>query len=128
MVGCSWLDDAEKNLVVATSKSSWHCIGENGIVWSKPNAFVRQPTAMTGIKANKSDGRPARMAVALEKPSGSKGGVEINKFDIVLYNISDAASADSIEEKSTLEGHIFEVSTLRFSPDGRYLVSGDTSK
>lgn len=117
MIGCSWLEAAETKLLVVTSKSNFHCIGEKSIEWSKNGAIKRQPTAMAGM--------PGRAAVALEDAGASAGqAVQNLAFDIVLYDVG--GSADSIVEKTTLSGHQNEVTALSFSPAGDFLASGDT--
>merc|ERR1712087_1071849 len=117
MVGCSWLEAAETKLLVVTSKSNFHCVGENGVEWSKAGAIKRQPSVMTGM--------PGLAAVALEDAGQSAGqAVQVQAFDIVLYTVVN--TADSIAEKATLTGHQNEITALRFSPDGAYLASGDT--
>ncbi len=85
MVGVGWLDAAETCLIAAGGKNSFHCISETGIVWSKPAAVPRRPTALGTFPGK-------YVAVALEKPDGSVGGVQSAQFDILLYSVADAGS------------------------------------
>lgn len=123
-VGCGWVDTAETMLFIATSKKSFHCIAtaDSALAWSKPSAVERAPTAVAALP-----GAPGRVAVALEKPEGNVGGVEINKFDILLYSVADTSSADGLSQQAVLEGHKGEVSTIKFSPSGELMASGDAN-
>mmetsp|Transcript_57700 Transcript_57700/g.153791 ORF Transcript_57700/g.153791 Transcript_57700/m.153791 type:complete len:631 (-) Transcript_57700:143-2035(-) len=121
VVGMAWLESAEKMLVVAGGKNSLLGISGGAVAWSKAGAFPRRPTAVASLPG-------ALLAVALEMPEGIVGGVATNKFDIVLYGVSDPGSFEGLSEKAVLESHKFEVTTMKISPNGRFLASADASK
>merc|ERR1711920_994618 len=105
---------------MGTSKQSFHCVADGALAWSKPSAVERVPTAVASCPGS-------RLAVALEKPEGIVGGVASSQFQILLYGIADAGSADGITQLATLEGHLGEVSVIKFSPSGDKMASGDAS-
>lgn len=119
-VGAGWLDGAETKLVVVTSKQGFHCVSGDALEWSKPSAVERAPTAAASFPGS-------FLAVALERPDGIVGGVASSQFQILLYGVADAGSADGVVLQATLDGHLGEVSVIRFSPSGDRMASGDAS-
>ncbi|CAJ1334375.1 unnamed protein product, partial [Effrenium voratum] len=57
-------------IIMATGKKSFLCVdcASASLRWSKPEAVARRPTALASLPS-------ARLAVALEQPDGSVGGV-----------------------------------------------------
>jgi len=121
-VGARWLDAEETKILIASGKNSFHCITKDGIAWSRTAAVPRRPTALAVAPGK------GRIAVGLEKPEGSVGGVESNQFLIQLFGVEDNSKAEGVVELASLEGHRSEVTALSFSPSGELLASGDTSK
>lgn len=119
-VGAGWLDGAETKLVVVTSKQGFHCVSGDALEWSKPSALERAPTAAASCPGS-------FLAVALERPDGGVSAVASSQFQILLYSVADAGSADGLVQQATLEGHPGEVSVIRFSPSGDKMASGDAS-
>jgi len=39
--------------------------------------------------------------------------------------VADAASADGLAQQTILEGHLGEICTIKFSPSGEFMASGD---
>jgi len=120
MVGVGWLNAEETRLIVATGKHNFHCVGTTGVEWSKNAVFPRQPTALASLP-----GTPGHVAVALAKPDGTVGGVESSQFDILLFGVTDSASADGLSQQCVLSGHLHEVCAMRFCPAGGFLASAD---
>jgi len=121
MVGVAWFDEAESLVIAATGKNSLVCVGPKEVVWAKPAALPRRPTALACRP-----GSPGQLAVALERPEGLAGGVASNKFEILLYNYKSTGSADALEQRAVLDGaHLQDISALRFSPSGEFLASAD---
>lgn len=119
VVGVSWMDAQETKLVCATSKQALLCLGVGGVEWRKNAAFPRRPTVLATLPS------ASYMAVALDRPEQTIGGVQSSQFDIQLFNVSDANAAEGSVLQATLEGHIKEVSALRFAPSGEFLASAD---
>merc|ERR1712136_674407 len=113
--------DLKSRTYVGGGKNSLLGISGGAVAWSKAGAFPRRPTAVAS--------RPgALLAVALEMPEGIVGGVATNKFDILLYGVGDPGSFEGLSERAVLESHKFEVTTMKISPNGRFLASADASK
>mmetsp|Transcript_41038 Transcript_41038/g.112995 ORF Transcript_41038/g.112995 Transcript_41038/m.112995 type:complete len:638 (+) Transcript_41038:89-2002(+) len=120
VVGAAWLDVQETKLAVVTGERNLLCLGEDGVTWTKKGLVPRRPTAFACLPG----AAGARLAVALEKPEGSVGGVESSQFEVHLFG-ANAASADSVAPQAVLEGHNGEVCALKFSHSGEFLASGD---
>lgn len=119
--GAVWLDAAETKMLVVTTKQNFHCVSAGAIEWSKPGAVPRKPTAVASAP-----GSPGFLAVAIDKPEGSAGGVQSSLFQILIFAVESSA-ADGLVQKATLDKHLGEVCSLRFSPGGQRLASGDAS-
>uniref|UniRef100_A0A7S2QCF5 Anaphase-promoting complex subunit 4 WD40 domain-containing protein n=1 Tax=Zooxanthella nutricula TaxID=1333877 RepID=A0A7S2QCF5_9DINO len=117
VVGAAWADAAETQALLATSKGGLVCLCESGIEWTKDNLVPRRPTAVA------CSGAIGRVAIALERPDGSVGGVQSSQFEVQLFAIS--GSADSVTFQASLQEHAHEVTALRFSPSGEFLASAD---
>eukprot|EP00929_Paragymnodinium_shiwhaense_P074606 TRINITY_DN38192_c0_g1_i1.p1 TRINITY_DN38192_c0_g1~~TRINITY_DN38192_c0_g1_i1.p1 ORF type:complete len:660 (+),score=155.24 TRINITY_DN38192_c0_g1_i1:64-2043(+) len=116
--GAAWLDAAESKVVVVSSKRNVHSVSAAGVEWTKEAFVDRQPTAVATL--------PGKwLAVAIDKPDSTVGGVASQKFDIHLFDISGASSPDGIVAGPVLEGHLGEVCSMKFSPTGDHLVSAD---
>jgi WD40 repeat protein len=119
-VGADWLDAEETKLLIVSSKNSMHCVSSSALDWSKAGAVERQPTAMATL--------PGKMvAIAMDKPDGNVGGVASQKYDIQLFNLAGTASDSDVSIGKLLEGHMGEVTTMRFSPCGKFLISADAA-
>jgi len=121
VVGAGWLDVSETMLFLVTGKKNFHCVSDKEVLWTKPAATERRATSMAVIP-----GSPGKLAVALEQPGGYVGGVASNEFDIVFFEVQDT-TADGLVEKAVLRKHLAEVSTMKFSPSGEFLATGDAA-
>lgn len=119
VVGANWMDTQETKLIAATSKNSLLCLGADGVAWSKADAFARQPTALG------SSPQAGQLAVAIDRPDTTVGGVQSSEFDIQVFSMSDTSSPDGITLRTTLQGHLKEVTVLKYSPSGEFLASAD---
>jgi len=121
VVGVAWLDQQETRAIIAGGKNSFHCLGAGGLEWTKPDAVSRRPTSIATSPGT------GRMAIALERPEGMvSAGVQNSQFDIHLFNIGDAGSADGITPGNVLQGHLKEVTAMKFNPAGDLLASADS--
>lgn len=120
VVGAGWFDAEETMLLCACSKNSFHCVGASSLAWSKPNAVERKPTAAATLPGKK-------LAVAIDKPEGSVGGVQSTQFTINLYDIT-GAGADGFSKVAELNEHVHEVTALAFDDTGNLLATADTAK
>lgn len=115
VVGAAWLDVPETKLVLATSKRSVICLGAGGVEWSKGDLLARPPTALASLPAS------GRVAVAMDKPDSTAGGVQSTQFDIQMFGTSEGGLAPL----AVLDGHLKEVTAIRFAPAGDLLASAD---
>lgn len=122
VAGAGWLDAAETRLLVATGKNNLMCLTEGGPAWRSDSPLPRRPTALALLP-----GSPGRLAVGLEKPEGTVGGIHSSQFDILLFSVTDVDSAAGLVQQAVLERHLGEISALRFSPSGDFLASADAA-
>jgi len=118
-VGAAWLDVEETRVLVAGGKHNLHCLNAGGVEWTKSGALPRRPTALASLPSK------GLVAVGLERPDVTVAGVQSSEYNIQLVNVTDAGSADGLALGQVLEGHLKEISAMKFSPSGEHLASAD---
>eukprot|EP00927_Polykrikos_kofoidii_P073226 TRINITY_DN6928_c0_g1_i1.p1 TRINITY_DN6928_c0_g1~~TRINITY_DN6928_c0_g1_i1.p1 ORF type:complete len:638 (+),score=81.77 TRINITY_DN6928_c0_g1_i1:79-1992(+) len=119
-ISAGWLDSEESKLLVVTRKRNLHCVSSTAVEWTKESATEREPTALATLPGSV-------IAIALDRPDETVGGIPSQKFDIHLFAVADNLSPEGLVPTCVLEGHVARVCSMSFSPSGEFLASADAN-